>query len=352
MANSLNGMATPGLPYDLDNKLVPVRDKFEDLQGLISNLSEKLGDVTSHLEQEFLSAYRVHQISIQEELKDLKERVAKAEESLVEDGAVARMEEECNWFKSESKRLQSHVSAMTKDKNLMKTRLRELRDQKGYLSDQLKAILKRSRVFSAEIEYTQKIAGGSVDGSSASGASDGLSGRRSGGGLASKQSARSQSTPALATVPAKKLKSSKTAKKLQAAQSQTLLLDMQHKIRHTRQMQENYADRVGQIAETRSECDVLLEDALHMQFDKVVARKTSAVLRGLRNRQDIKDYATDGGKPGVVPPAFSHEIPKVNGLTGLGIDDMTDMDKFQAMVHFLSNPEVFRTVVGNLQVAP
>ena len=316
----------------MEEKLAPVRGTFDDLQNLIGCLGEKLTGVTANLEQEFLSAYRVHQISIQEELKDLKELVSKAEESLVEDGAVARMEEECNWFKSESKRLQSHVSSMTKDMNLMTTRLRELRDQKAYLSDQLKAILKRSRVFSAEIDYVKTM---TVD-------SEG-----------SRSIVQSQSTPAIAATPPRSTirpkKKSKTAKKLQAAQSANQLLDLQHKLRHTRQVHDKYNERLEEIAESRSNADVRLEDAIHSQFDKVVARKTSSILRGLRNRQDLKDYAADGGTPGVVPPAFAHDIPKINGLTGLGVEYLTEKDKFQAVVGFLSDAEIFKDVVETLQ---
>jgi uncharacterized protein YicC (UPF0701 family) len=95
--------------------LQKVRKRYDTLTDLIGSLSSKLNNVSVHQEKDFLLAYRVHQVDIQQELKELKQRVAQAETSLIEDGAVARMEDECSWFRSETTRLQNHCSAMRKD---------------------------------------------------------------------------------------------------------------------------------------------------------------------------------------------------------------------------------------------
>lgn len=42
-------------------------------------------------------------------------RVAKAEMLLQDDGEVSKLEEECNWFRNETNRLQTHSSAMQHD---------------------------------------------------------------------------------------------------------------------------------------------------------------------------------------------------------------------------------------------
>jgi hypothetical protein len=137
-------------------------------------------------------------LSVQLELKELQEkyclcdlsllisrRVAKAEMLLQDDGEVSKLEEECNWFRNETNRLQTHSTSMQHDihvrlsflflapnasphsislsrlsvslslslspylhlsEQALRTRLTALKDQNQYLSSQLKAVMKRSRV--------------------------------------------------------------------------------------------------------------------------------------------------------------------------------------------------------------
>jgi hypothetical protein len=67
-------------------------------------------------------------LSVQLELKELQEkyclcylsllisrRVAKAEMLLQDDGEVSKLEEECNWFRNETNRLQTHSTSMQHD---------------------------------------------------------------------------------------------------------------------------------------------------------------------------------------------------------------------------------------------
>lgn len=133
--------------------LLKVRARYGQLQDLISNLGVKLSQVTSIHEKEFLSAYRVHMLNVQLELKELKSRVAKAEESLQDDDVVSRLEEECQWFRNEKNMLQLQATAMEKDAVHMRTRLRTLKEQRDYLTDQLKTIMKKSRLIEAELEF-------------------------------------------------------------------------------------------------------------------------------------------------------------------------------------------------------
>lgn len=142
---------------DLDREsLNATREKHRELNDLISNLSQKLTVVASSQEKEFLSAYRVHMLGVQMELKELKQKVAKAELSLQDDGEVSKLEDECNWFRTETNRLNAHCSSMQSDIQSMKQRLATLRDQNEFLSSQLKAVMKRSRVIEVELEYNQQ----------------------------------------------------------------------------------------------------------------------------------------------------------------------------------------------------
>ncbi len=306
----------------------------QDLQELIRTLGSKLSDVTNHYEHEFLAAYRIHQISIHEELKELRDRVAKAEETLIEDSAVARMEEECSWFRGESNRLQSHVSAMMKDMNSMNLRLGELREQRAYLSDQLKAIMKRSRVYGAEIDYMKN----SVSTT-----------------LKDKSITSSQSQIMLPStsnsISSNSLKNSKKSSKrggIKNSASEPHLKHPEYAVNHFKHLREKFDGQLKTLEDGKTGWDSILEDALASQFHKVVERKTHGVLRTLRKKSDIAEYGGEKATPGVVPPAFAHEIPKINGLTGLGVEHFTDIDKFQTLVSVLSHPAIFREVVQEL----
>lgn len=62
--------------------LLRVREKHSDVSELIGSLNEKLTALRADQEKEFLSAYRVHMLNVQLELKELSSKVAKAEEFL------------------------------------------------------------------------------------------------------------------------------------------------------------------------------------------------------------------------------------------------------------------------------
>ena len=55
--------------------LTIVRDRYSNLNQLISDLSIKLSEVSFNVDNEFLSAYRVHMVEVQEDLKSLKLQV-------------------------------------------------------------------------------------------------------------------------------------------------------------------------------------------------------------------------------------------------------------------------------------
>jgi hypothetical protein len=57
-----------------------------------------MSEVSANVDQEFLSSYRVHMLSIQSEIKNLKLDVMKGEEALKSDGTVAKLEKEVKWF--------------------------------------------------------------------------------------------------------------------------------------------------------------------------------------------------------------------------------------------------------------
>ena len=77
---------------------VKAHKTFGDLHELLGNLGGKLNEVSRDVDREFLSSYRVHMLSIQSEIKSLREDVDKGVQALKSDGNVAKLELEVNWF--------------------------------------------------------------------------------------------------------------------------------------------------------------------------------------------------------------------------------------------------------------
>lgn len=81
-------------------------------------------------------------------------KVATAESALHDDSAVATLETEVNWFSDETSRLKSHSMSMRKDMHHILSRISALNEQRRFLNDQLKQVLKRSKVLEVEINGT------------------------------------------------------------------------------------------------------------------------------------------------------------------------------------------------------
>lgn len=129
-----------------------VKKNYNELQDLLANLPNKLNKVSNQVDKEFLSSYRVHMLSIQTELKNLKHDVTKGEQLLNSDATVAKLEAETKWFADECGRLRQHHDSMFKDCEQMRTRLKGMNEQKIFLSEQLKALMKRNKILQSEID--------------------------------------------------------------------------------------------------------------------------------------------------------------------------------------------------------
>lgn len=132
-------------------KLSDARKLYDQLRDLVDNLSPKLTTLYNYNEKEFLSSYRVHTLHIQSEMKSLKDRVRIAEDALNDDKVVATLEKDANWFRDETERLTRQFEHMQNDHQALSERIDALYEQRQFLSDQLKAVLKRTKVTEAEL---------------------------------------------------------------------------------------------------------------------------------------------------------------------------------------------------------
>jgi hypothetical protein len=315
---------------------VRVRGEYAGLHRLLGQLSSKVSGVTNNIEKEFLAAYRVHMLHIQEELKELKQRMKDAETALNDDGQVAKLEHEVTWFSDETSRLQTHASNMNRDMHHIVTRIAALRDQNIFLSEQLKAVMKRSRVLEAEINYALKEDVNSDNKSSV------LSSGRKGEGVAiikcSSMPGLRGSTSAQSLGHSKRLKASSTVSKLRAAQQRNnknaiadILLSQTKKKLNQNSLESNSSIEIlEKFLAGRTQSEAALEVAVEKVWTLMVNRKTKSALQ-LNNSLEPQDVFFAPG-----------------GITGLGLEHFSEVDRLAVITHFLSHPLQFEGTVHAL----
>eukprot|EP01040_Poterioochromonas_malhamensis_P008396 gene8396-9082_t len=441
--------------------LSKVHKNYADLQDLLANLPSKLNRVSNQVDKEFLSSYRVHMLSIQTELKNLKHDVTKGEQLLNSDATVAKLEAEAKWFADECGRLRHHHDSMFKDCEQIKQRLKAMKEQKVFLSEQLKALMKRNKILQVEIDSavaadlsSQSSIGGSaklltaqptaklsergkersrgqrdihheplrkysIEGNSeeddeyfrpSADYMDDVSDLEAfshiiedeQGGVKKPFLGLSESMPNLsvrvgdrmavttdrlnktsspkflkkkvlsedrllqtASLPPHHLRHSNSAKKLES--------NRKHPFNHKKSTSEELED----LQSKRKDIELLLEHSIREIFSEISQRKQHATqlsstrLPSMSSSMKRTDVSPAPSPHNEFPeaasplnrtstreksarPALDHHlrvephIKSSGGITGLGLDQFSDNDRFAAVVKFLANPHVFQQVVGGL----
>jgi len=325
------------------------RRRYNLVNGLLGQLSNKLTGVSSNIESEFLAAYRVHMMAIQVEIKELKQRITQAEVALKEDGQVAKLESEVTWFSNESIRLRTHTSNMQKDMQNIVYRIETLREQKAYLSEQLKSIMKRSRVLEAELELASR----EQEFFNKLTLNETTSNTNTTNVLKQSQSERvinsqnrmnrGQAPVALAAIKSrstpnleldqetkKKSKLRKLATLAQLPYRDDILLARVNSEAQTGS--KNKIKQLEEMIESQNRYENDLEKVLDEICQEVVIRRKSAVKQG-KGINEESSSAT------------------IIGVSGLGVEYFAETDRMQAMIRYLSNPSVFEDVIRELSLS-
>lgn len=75
---------------------------FNELDDAVINLPKAIEDVALSFEKEFLTTYRIHIMSIHEEMKVLKDKIQAAQEAINANTTVAKLEHMVNWFRNQA----------------------------------------------------------------------------------------------------------------------------------------------------------------------------------------------------------------------------------------------------------
>lgn len=325
--------------------LVNVRKRFLCLQDLINQLPRQVSNVASNAENEFLAAYRVHMLSIQAELKDLNEQVAKAEEQLNDDGHVAKLEHEVSWFRVESSRLKTNTESMYKDLQGMYAKLHALQEQKMFLNDQLKSVMKRSRVLEAELESNLLRQNQMKESNN----------------ILNQYNPNVDSSLAGYSIIKSNLSNSKsnTLKKIKTLSPNMITSSSDNnfkssfrkindKLLVTKSNSENfkslsYSVSLKKLITSRHQTEIDLESAIKESFNNIVSRRIAIAAQNVCSfRHDFsKNNNTSSEQP-------NNDFRGPIGITGLGIEHFSETDRLDAMTTFLAQQTNFEQIVNIL----
>jgi hypothetical protein len=126
--------------------------------------------------------------------------------------------------------------------------------------------------------------------------------------------------------------------------------------------------QLNDIRESQSQTELELEEVLKIKFEQVVGRRSQIVMENSKNRYIKKIVKSMDGSNTLGSDMSSHMLetlesasfnsavpneksgnPVYGGISGLGLEYLTDSDRKDVMVNLLSNPVIFEEVVHQLQ---
>eukprot|EP01031_Cornospumella_fuschlensis_P037933 gene37933-46085_t len=363
--------------------LLRARQNYHDLQDLLNSLGAKLTNVSTHVDAEFLSSYRVHMLQIQSEMRHLKQEVTKSEQRLNDDVQVARLETEAKWFMEECTRLRNHYDAMKSDCEQMKYRLKGMQEQKEYLGAQLKALVKRNRVLQDSINEIKGVTN-ALDAKFLKQRRQKLPrsvlvpGDNHSHGEAQGAAFKDLSDEDLAGNVSRDHPSQLQQRQLKNAHSQPLLSRGRKSFnRHATSAPffEDYKEQLKDERDDRSLIEEELEESIRSIFQEVQMRRllslhksstrlptvTSTSRPGSPQRAPSSPHATrttgvSNEDPHHTTQYDDHHvvlptlIKQAGGISLLGTEQFSDHDKFATVVNFLSKPAVLEEVIKSLKL--
>lgn len=114
-----------------------VHEQYEKLEHVVDNLNEKTRGLLLRERREFLAAYRAHTYKIQNELRELRRRVAEEQSSQQKDEKVKQLREDCDWFRQEALELDAKSATLRGDLHGLKDRLEIAEDDRNWLLKEL-----------------------------------------------------------------------------------------------------------------------------------------------------------------------------------------------------------------------
>jgi hypothetical protein len=212
----------------------------------------------------------------------------------------------------------------------MLSRLESLREQVAYLSEQLKAVMKRTKILEAEVKVFESEDKETIQAQSKS--------------IKSEKLKKSASEPVINNHKGLVVHTNEQLQRLQMSQSRNSLKinsmakALNHQVKHDLQFME----------ESRSLYDIEFEDSIMLILNGILKRRAEAVVRSLKSRKTLQSFSETGRKNPWGDEQVSGGKCDDVGITGLGLQNFLPTDKFNVIANYLSKPEIFTAVVEKL----
>ena len=92
-----------------------VRAKYGQLNEVLGTFNEKVSEVLSKAEVQFLQAYRANMQAVYEEKRELEAKLAEAGRQQSNDQQMRNLERDREWYKDRKNKLENQAVAMQKD---------------------------------------------------------------------------------------------------------------------------------------------------------------------------------------------------------------------------------------------
>lgn len=299
---------------------------------------------------------------VQSELKSLKQQVVLAEAALNDDTSVAQLETEVKWFSDEVTRLRTHAMSMKKDMNHIVSRCGVLNEQREFLNDQLKQVLKRSRVLEHEIglasTYINEAAQSYQPDLQQHGNNDMEYENPAGidewdvNPDENDDYQLQQQYPDSADEKGREPSQSRGRRRHSVVGPRDALLQHGGSSSPTRERQQalyrgTSISQLDELFASRCPEEIIFERELEHIFKRMIARKQNE-----QNRTSLSTARSSGisGQPLELQDDKEEEdlaqrARRMGGVTGLGLEHFSDTDRFTAICNFLDNQTMFEKVV-------
>lgn len=129
-----------------------VKDNYATLQASISELGNKVSGVLQKQETEFVMAYKTHMRNVQKDFETLKEEIDEREKAIENNVLVKQIEKERDWYKREALHLDQLLMKLKKRETMLSSKVEELEQDRKWLSNQLKTVMKQKNHLEDELE--------------------------------------------------------------------------------------------------------------------------------------------------------------------------------------------------------
>jgi len=130
----------------------------DDLKELACTLDKRMEALLREHDNDFFLTFKTHMLSVQKELKALKDKADKEEAKTREDEKIRKFESELDWFMTEALKLDEICKEYKKEVDKWKAKAEALSEDRRFLEDQIKGAKRQNKVLRAAAERARSSA--------------------------------------------------------------------------------------------------------------------------------------------------------------------------------------------------